>query len=633
MDGKDPNSFKVTTLKEVLREMNLQTNGKKVELVSRLMAADPEGRWIENASAKEGDEEEDSDITRREFEVLEREASIARREAALLERELQAAREEVERMRLMNMNAVDRNEGSDISTRNSVRQLSLNNIFNLLSDFDGNHEMFNTWESQIRLLKDTYTMSEEETKVMISGKVKGKTQRWFHSNSNNLNLTVEALLKEMKKMYGRETDCLMRRKKFEDRNWKRDETFADYYHEKTILANQVPINANEMVSYLIRGIPNENLRNQVRLQKFMTDAKLLEAMEDISLPAPFKPEMRKEGRSHHNAGRKDEGTTQHRAYKHGAAEQKNVTRCYNCGEAGHIATRCAKPKREKGACYMCGKMGHQVKECPENERKDKKPDEQILNVERKAQEGDEFRRKIKYEVDQNDFGIAFELFLETQLDSGSPISFIKESLIPKFIIEKIENNSLMFTGINESALKIIGMVRMKITIGTIKKNNVIMYVVPDKTMLCQVVLGRDLMREFEFKLLEPEAAIALNNVISEIMNIEVSSSNAVNKVSDSLAIGFDVPDDSKIAFKNLFEKKYLMPERPQEPVVKMKLTLNLREHTPFHFGPRRLSFSEKKQLQEIIDKLLAKGIIRASESEYASPVVMVRKKNGVLCER
>lgn len=69
----------------------------------------------------------------------------------------------------------------------------------------------------------------------------------------------------------RETDCVVRRKKFEERIWKRDETFANYYHEKTILANQVPINANEMVillRYLIRGIPNENLRNQVRLQKF-----------------------------------------------------------------------------------------------------------------------------------------------------------------------------------------------------------------------------------------------------------------------------------------------------------------------------------------------------------------------------
>lgn len=79
-------------------------------------------------------------------------------------------------MRLTNVNAIDRNEEPETRTRNSMRQLSLNNIFNLLCDFDGN-QMFGTWEGQIRLLKDTYNLSEEETKMMTSGKVKGRAQR------------------------------------------------------------------------------------------------------------------------------------------------------------------------------------------------------------------------------------------------------------------------------------------------------------------------------------------------------------------------------------------------------------------------------------------------------------------------
>jgi len=55
----------------------------------------------------------------------------------------------------------------------------------------------------------------------------------------------------------------------------------------------VPISVNEIVSYLIHGIPNENLRNQVRLQKFTTDAELLEAMEAISLSSPVKSEVKR----------------------------------------------------------------------------------------------------------------------------------------------------------------------------------------------------------------------------------------------------------------------------------------------------------------------------------------------------
>jgi len=633
MERKNPSEFRVVTLKEILQELNLPINGRKAELVTRLMEADPEGQWIERAEAKEnareGEEEEDSNMKKRELDVLKREASIARREAALLERELQAAREEIERMRMTSMSATDYDESPSTRGRNSIRQLSLNNIFKLLSNFDGDHEMYNTWENQVRLLKNTYELSEEETKVMISEKVKGKAQRWFHSDSNHLNLTVETLLKEMKKLYGREMDCLVRRKKFEERIWKRDETFANYYHEKTILANQVPINTNEMVSYLIRGIPNENLRNQVRLQRFATDIEMLEAMQDVSLPSPFKSEVKKDGRSH-DANAKGEGTTCQRTGKQEAVEQKGATRCYNCGETGHVASKCTKPKREKGACYTCGKMGHQVKECPEKEKKSKKSSDQILNVVEKVQQNDDFRRKMRYEVREENIGIAFELQLETQLDSGSPISFIKESLIPKIVIKEIENNSKSFAGINGSALEIKGVVRMNINTGTTKRNNVMLYIVPDKTMRCQVIMGRDLMKDFEFKLMEPERIKALDDTISEIMNIEINNSNVMDEMMDSLNIGSQITEHDKVAFKNIIKEKYVLPERPQEPMIKMKLKLKLREHTPFHFSPRRLSFSEKTRLQEIIDRLLSKGVIRASESEYASPIVIVRKKTEKL---
>ena len=41
-----------------------------------------------------------------------------------------------------------------------------------------------------------------------------------------------------------------------------------------------------------------------------------------------------------------------------------------------------------------------------------------------------------------------------------------------------------------------------------------------------------------------------------------------------------------------------------------------------------MSLVEKEQLGKILDKLLSRGIIRESESPYASPIVLVRKKNS-----
>jgi len=53
--------------------------------------------------------------------------------------------------------------------------------------------------------------------------------------------------------------------------------------------------------------------------------------------------------------------------------------------------------------------------------------------------------------------------------------------------------------------------------------------------------------------------------------------------------------------------------------------LQLKDVQPFHL---RLAYKEREQLKKILDDLLAREVIRPSNSEYASPIVLVKKKNG-----
>ena len=46
----------------------------------------------------------------------------------------------------------------------------------------------------------------------------------------------------------------------ENRVWG-SETFNDYYHDKIIKENKVPIAGEEMIDYIIEGIPVRALRN------------------------------------------------------------------------------------------------------------------------------------------------------------------------------------------------------------------------------------------------------------------------------------------------------------------------------------------------------------------------------------
>lgn len=61
-----------------------------------------------------------------------------------------------------------------------------------------------------------------------------------------------------------------------------------------------------------------------------------------------------------------------------------------------------------------------------------------------------------------------------------------------------------------------------------------------------------------------------------------------------------------------------------------KMVIRLKDNEPVVYNPRRLAYEERAQVKKMVQELLVDGVIRESRSEYASPVVLVRKKNGEL---
>lgn len=61
-----------------------------------------------------------------------------------------------------------------------------------------------------------------------------------------------------------------------------NEPFCNYYHEKVILINRIPIADDELLDYLIEGITDVQLQNQARLIGFVSKTELLMAFEKIN---------------------------------------------------------------------------------------------------------------------------------------------------------------------------------------------------------------------------------------------------------------------------------------------------------------------------------------------------------------
>jgi transposase InsO family protein len=62
----------------------------------------------------------------------------------------------------------------------------------------------------------------------------------------------------------------------------------------------------------------------------------------------------------------------------------------------------------------------------------------------------------------------------------------------------------------------------------------------------------------------------------------------------------------------------------------VEMQIELMDEKPIVYRPYRLSFAEREQVRGVIDDLLQNDIIQESISNFASPILMVKKKNGEL---
>jgi len=631
---KDANNLTVAALKDRLKRLNLSTAGSKAELILRLNEADPTGQWMEKDMTV--DEEDKAagvthvqDVIANEEELqvrapwLEREQKLARRERELMQREIEFMRRENEHLRAMMQSA------NNPATGTVTSKVSLTNLKEMLPSYDGKKGSFQRWKEQLLMVKQMYQLDEGMTKLLLGAKLTGEAEEWFHSVSTHLSLAVDELLRRMTVMYGRRENKLTLRKEFENRMWQHGETFAEYCHKKIILSNKVPIDEEEIIEYVIDGIPVKAIRQQAMMQQFTDKETMLKAMENISL-----------GSDQKIVSRTDRISSVENIVKAGSAKKTEVDsnakqepRCFNCNELGHLAAKCLKPKRERGVCFRCLQMGYRAKDCTAKKQvksgtsqsnMEKKDGVNIVNGDFDNRVGD-YRRKVNYRISSDTGEVALNCKLDMLLDTSSPINFVKGSFIPPNLIMSVSLLDDRYFGLNDSKLEVKGSIDVEMSINNKEPKHITLLVVSARSIKSSVVIGRNILKQF----FEQEGSSDVeteNAVIREILNISVDN----QKTGDNLNINPYVDTETQAKVRELFVERYINPQRPEQPQVDAEIKLKLKEDKPFYFSVTRPSYAERKELRALLDSLLEQEIIRPSESEYASPIVLVRKKTGDL---
>jgi len=133
-------------------------------------------------------------------------------------------------------------------------------------------------------------------------------------------------------MFDHRSSNLTLRKEFERRTWQTGETFRAYFHDKIIMANRISVDADEIIDYVVDGIPDPRLRDQARLQRFKDATDLVEAFENVTLRSYPKMKRNPAGISQQKPKKEPKPATTERTESNPAPRG---IKCFNCKERGH----------------------------------------------------------------------------------------------------------------------------------------------------------------------------------------------------------------------------------------------------------------------------------------------------------
>ncbi|XP_029670499.1 uncharacterized protein LOC115239856, partial [Formica exsecta] len=226
---------------------------------------------------------------------------------------------------------------------------------------------------------------------------------------------------------------------------------------------------------------------------------------------------------------------------------------------------------------------------------------------------DELENKCKY-------------LLIAMIDSGSPISLIKNDFVPAHVCTPVTENQ-SFYGINGTKLKILG-IFVKVVVDDIELK-INFFVVPNTAITCAVLLGRDFTLSPLVKILLGEK-ISISRAGSQSVDsadfskqiLHVSYIDHPSSVAETLNIDPNLDFKTTKRIEQLYKSEYVAETGDISPSKKIEMTINLTHDRLISFRPQRLSFADKEKLSQILDKLLRERIIRPSDSPYAFPIVL-----------
>ncbi|CAD6208687.1 GSCOCG00012753001-RA-CDS [Cotesia congregata] len=313
-------------------------------------------------------------------------------------------------------------------------------------------------------------------------------------------------------------------------------------------------------------------------------------------------------------------------------------KCNSCGKLGHKSIDCpsinkgkserasnsqvaTKPTSQKSVvtCFKCGVVGHVASRCPSLASVNSKNNGNGNSNERRvdictvaAPSGSLIHR-----------GESFSFWF----DSGAECSLVKESIATR-IAGKRENNLIILKGIGNVSVNCTIQILSEITINS-HTLEILFHVIADDYLKCDILIGREILGQgFDVNITSNNFSLSKSKLINACNKLESISKIHFNDI-DTDVIGDD--KEKLISILKEYTDSFIQGF-PSTRVNTGELKIRLVDpNVTVQRRPYRLSAEERQVVRDRVDELLKANVIRPSCSPFASPILLVKKKDGSDC--
>ncbi|XP_011859318.1 PREDICTED: uncharacterized protein LOC105556816 [Vollenhovia emeryi] len=555
---------------------------------------------------------------------------------------------------------------SSVSSSHAVSMLS-----SQIPEYGGlEDENVQLWIKRVEQVSSIHRVIGDVTLLAASSKLTKTAKRWYDQGSGSMLESWDGFRTAILKRFSRKVLYHVALQKIEARKWTYSkETFLEYAMDKINLMHGLDLSTDSMIHLLISGISGRSMRETAAALSCTSVDEFLDLMHQIT-SISAEPDRR------HQAEQKEKkegaGRSSGKAPASGKQPRTDLV-CNYCSKKGHLRADCYKLKRKEqgsspAASAAASSTAAAVTESASStaaavtesatpaaaSASAVSPEVStpptaastvaaIIAEDQTVACGQPDGRTLKIKnvplvIEQLN---SHSCRLTALVDTGSPISFVKPSVVDSYLVEfrKILRKPLLtYKALNNQSVDLEGSLQTTVKFHDVPHPfPITLHVLKNDELVTDVIVGRDFLDSQGITAIYcPTAKPADGNEqlfsrsLLQILACDVfDSSKGDTHGEKSIAeihTDFGPETDRKVRDLLLNAEKKKIDKVQEDYSVR----IHLKDESIYAYAPRRIAFAERKQLREITDGLLARGIIKESNSPYCARVVPVRKKNGMI---